>query len=370
MSKSKVFMTDLRTKPGNSLLDKLKKLMVTAGFDSLDLTGKFTAIKIHFGEPGNLAYIRSNYAAAVVEMVQRNRGLAFLTDSNTLYHGSRSNAVDHLTAAMKNGFNPLSCGCPVIIADGLKGSEFREIRIEQMYCRTAKIGSAIADADVIISMTHFKGHEMTGFGGVLKNIGMGSGSCSGKLEMHSASKPRNVTKNCTGCGICILNCSQHAIAFNSERRAVIDYDRCIGCGQCVAMCRFNAMQVIWDESADTATMKIAEYALAVLKDKPQFHLSFVMSVSPNCDCYPNNDVPIIQDIGILASMDPVALDRACVDLVNAAPAMPGSVLDQPGFSSDQDKFGFIHPNTHWKLGLDYAETIGLGTQNYELIPIK
>lgn len=370
MSRANVYFTDLKTQPGNGLLIKLKKLMETAGFNTLDFSNRFSAIKIHFGEPGNLAYIRPNYAAVVVEMIQQKSGLPFLTDSNTLYKGSRSNAVEHLMAAMKNGFDPIVCGCPIIIADGLKGSEFREVEINLKYCQKAKIGSAIADADIIISISHFKGHEMTGFGGALKNIGMGSASRSGKLEMHSASKPKNVIKHCVGCGLCIQNCSQHAISFTVDRKAVIDYDRCIGCGQCIAMCQFNAMQVIWDESADTATMKVAEYAYAVLKNKPQFHLSFVMNVSPNCDCYPNNDVAIVHDIGILASSDPVAIDRACVDLVNEAPPVSGSVLDRPEFTPDLDKFTFIHSNTNWRVGLDYAEKIGLGTQEYELIRLK
>ena len=370
MGKSKVFFTDLRTKPGSNLLDKLEKLIKEAGISQINFKNKFTAIKIHFGEPGNLAFIRPNYAARVVSVIKNLEGIPFLTDSNTLYTGKRSNAVDHLEAAMGNGFNPMVVGCNVIIADGLKGTEFREVEINLKHCKSAKIGSAIADADVIISMNHFKGHEMTGFGGALKNLGMGSGSRGGKLEMHSASKPKIIEKNCVSCGQCIKNCSQKAITFNKNGKAIIDYEKCIGCGQCVAMCRFDAAQVVWNESADSANEKIAEYAYAAIKDKQSFHINFIMDVSPDCDCFANNDIAIVSSIGIAASFDPVALDKACVDMVNSAPTIKGSILDDGNYKDGEDKFGHIHANTNWKVGLQHGEEIGLGTQQYELIIVK
>ena len=342
MEKSKVYFTDLRTKPGLNLLDKLEKLVKRAGIENIDFKNQFTAIKIHFGEPGNLAYLRPNYAAKIVSMIKELGGLVFLTDSNTLYSGRRANAVDHLLAAQENGFNPLSVGCNVIIADGIKGTDYREIEINEKYCKTAKIGAAIADADIIISMTHFKGHEMTGFGGVLKNLGMGSGSRGGKLEMHSASQPEIHKENCIGCGMCVKSCAQEAISINENRKAEIDYNKCVGCGQCVAVCQFNAAQVVWDESAVTANEKIAEYAYAVVKDKPNFHISFIMNVSPNCDCWDSNDLAIVPDIGIAASFDPVALDRLCVDLVNKAPMINGSTLSDTNYHEGEDKFGHIH----------------------------
>ena len=338
MEKSKVYFTDLRTKPGLNLLDKLERLVKRAGIENIDFKNQFTAIKIHFGEPGNLAYLRPNYAAKIVSMIKELGGLVFLTDSNTLYSGRRANAVDHLLAAQENGFNPLSVGCNVIIADGIKGTDYREIEINEKYCKTAKIGAAIADADIIISMTHFKGHEMTGFGGVLKNLGMGSGSRGGKLEMHSASQPEIHKENCIGCGMCVKSCAQEAISINENRKAEIDYNKCVGCGQCVAVCQFNAAQVVWDESAVTANEKIAEYAYAVVKDKPNFHISFIMNVSPNCDCWDSNDLAIVPDIGIAASFDPVALDRLCVDLVNKAPMINGSTLSDTNYHEGEDKF--------------------------------
>lgn len=374
MEKAKVYFTDLRTKPGVNLLDKVEKLIKKAGIEGIDFKNKFVAIKIHFGEPGNLAYIRPNYAARIVKLIKDLGGIPFLTDSNTLYSGRRSNAVDHLEAAYENGFNPLSVGCHVIIADGLKGTDYREIELNMKHCKIAKIGTVIADADIIISMNHFKGHEMTGFGGALKNLGMGSGSRGGKLEMHSASKPKIHVENCISCGQCIKNCAQEAIEFNEKRKAVIDYDKCVGCGQCVAVCQFNAAQVIWNESADTANEKIAEYAYGVVNEKPNFHINFIMNVSPNCDCWDSNDVPIVPDLGIMASYDLVALDKASIDMVNNAPVGKGSMLEEKVCegheNEEEDKIHHIHPNTDWRVGLNYAEKIGLGHQDYELVVVK
>jgi uncharacterized protein len=368
MKKSKVIFTDMRTKPGMGILDKLEKVVKKAGIENIDFKNKFTAIKIHLGEPGNLAYIRPNYAAVIVRIIKELGGMPFLTDANTLYTGRRSNAIDHLQAAMENGFNSIATGCNVIIADGLKGTDYREIEINQKYCKTAKIGTAIADADIIISLNHFKGHEMTGFGGAIKNIGMGSGSRGGKLEMHSASKPIIKKKNCVSCGQCIKSCSQNAIKYDDNKKADIDFDLCIGCGQCVAVCRFDAATVKWDEAADTANEKISEYAYAVINGKPAFHINFIMNVSPNCDCWGTNDLPIVPDLGIAASFDPIALDKACVDMVNAAQAVKGSILEDKHYH-EGDKFCHIHSNTDWKTGLKHGEEIGLGTMEYELITV-
>jgi len=369
MERSKVYFTDLRTKPGNNLLDKLESLIKKAGIENIDFKNKFTAIKIHFGEPGNLAFIRPNYAAKVVKVVKQLGGKPFLTDANTLYSGRRANALDHLEAAMENGYNYMTLGCNVLIADGLKGTDYKEVEINKEYCKAAKIGTVVADADIVISMNHFKGHEMTGFGGAIKNIGMGCGSRGGKLEMHSASQPRIKKKNCVGCAQCVRGCSQDAITIDQEKKAEIDYDKCVGCGQCVAICQFNAAQVVWNESADVANKKIAEYAYAVLKDKPNFHISFIMNVSPDCDCWNSNDMAIIPDLGIAASFDPVALDKACVDLVNNAPVIAGSVLEDSHFHDGQDKFSHIHVDTNWKVGLKHGEEIGIGRLNYELIVV-
>jgi hypothetical protein len=369
--KSKVYFTDMRTKPGNGMYDKFDRLLKHAGIEKLDLEGKMIALKIHFGEPGNLAYIRPNYAARVVKIVKELGGKPFLTDANTLYYGRRANAVDHLEAAMENGFNRIAVGCDVIIADGLTGSDAKEIPIHLKHVETAKIGTIIADADVILSLTHFKGHEQTGFGGTIKNIGMGSGSRKGKMEMHSASKPKMVEENCVACGMCIKNCPEIAIAYNKRRKAQIDYDKCIGCGQCVASCHYGAARAPYDQSAEILNEKMAEYAFAVLQGKKHFHVSFIMNVSPDCDCWNINDQALVPDIGIAASFDPVALDKACVDLVNQAPGIQSSRLfDKDEYRSQEDKFVHVHPDVHWKECLLHAQEIQLGTMEYELVVVK
>jgi len=369
--KSKVYFTSVRTRPGNSMYDKLDRLIQKAGIDSMDMKGKLVALKIHFGEPGNLAYIRPNYAARIVKKVKEMGGKPFLTDCNTLYYGQRSNAVDHLETAMENGFNRITVGCDVIIADGLTGTDTAEIPINMKYVEKAKIGTIIADANIIISLNHFKGHEQTGFGGALKNIGMGSGSRMGKLEMHSASKPEMKEENCVACGMCIKNCPEKAIAYNAKNKAQIDYDKCIGCGQCVASCHYDAARAIYDQSAQIMSKKLAEYAFAVLAGKQHFHISFIMNVSPDCDCSNFNDQALVPDIGIAASFDPVALDKACVDLINQAPAIFDSQMyDKQPFKQGKDKFVHVHPDVHWKDCLKHAEEIGLGNLDYKLIEVK
>ena len=368
---SKVYFTNLRTKNGRSLLDKLETLVRKAGIEQIDFSGKFTAVKIHFGEPGNLAYIRPNYAARLVQFLQTKQARVFLTDANTLYCGRRSNAVDHLQSAMENGFNPIAVPCPVIIADGLKAIDYHEVRIDGEYCKTAKIGAAIADADIVISMNHFKGHEQTGFGGALKNLGMGSASAAGKLEMHSSSQPTMDEERCTSCGQCVKYCASKAVALNKRKKAEIDRTKCTGCGQCIAVCQYDAAQVVWNNSAKITCYKVAEYALAVVKDKPHFHINFIMDVSPDCDCWGSNDAPIVPNIGMAASFDPVALDKACADMVTAAAANTGTCLDihEHGKLQGEDKFKLVHPKTDWMVGLAHAEKIGLGKMDYELITV-
>lgn len=372
MESSKVYFTNLRTSPGSNLLDKMERLVKKAGLLTLDLDRKFVAIKIHFGEPGNLAYLRPNYAARMANILRRAGAKPFLTDSNTLYSGGRSNAVDHIQSAMENGYNPISVQCPVIIADGLKGTDFREIPLNGKYCKAPKVGAAIVDSDIVVSMNHFKGHEQTGFGGALKNIGMGAASVGGKLELHSSSKPVIEIDNCRSCNICAVHCAHDAVHLNADRKAEIDYNRCVGCGQCVALCQYDAAVLADYDTSETLNCKIAEYAKAILNGKPHFHVSFIMNVSPECDCWGHNDAAIVPDIGIAASFDPVALDHACAVLVMKAPVLPGSRLADScagETSAHDDKFRIIHPDTNWKSGLEYAEAIGVGTQKYELIEI-
>ncbi len=181
------------------------------------------------------------------------------------------------------------------------------------------------DADVFISLTHFKGHEMTGMGGCLKNIGMGCGSRAGKMEMHNAGKPSVRQKACVGCGACAKICA-HGAPQIRDGKCTIDHSRCVGCGRCLALCPKDAIRADNDESLDILNCKIAEYTKAVVDGRPCFHIALARDMSPNCDCHGENDAPITQDVGMFDSFDPVALDQACADAVNAQPALPGSVL--------------------------------------------
>ncbi len=365
--KAKVYFTNFRATAEENLQQKLTRLMKKAGIESIDFNGKFTAIKIHFGEPGNLSYLRPNYAKTVVDMVKTLGGKAFLTDSNTLYVGRRKNALDHIESAYENGFSPFSTGCHVIIADGLKGTDEANIPVPHgEFIKEAKIGRAIMDADIFISLTHFKGHEATGFGGAIKNIGMGSGSRAGKCEMHNSGKPLVNQDLCIACKKCAKACAHGAITFSPK--AFIEESKCVGCGRCIGVCPTDAIATRWDEANDTLCKKMAEYTWAVLNDRPHFHISLVVDVSPFCDCHSENDAPIIGDVGFFASFDPVALDAACADATNAQPLLRDTIMDDRELSKG-DHFCNLHPTTNWEMQLDHAEKIGLGSRSYELIRI-
>ena len=367
MSPSQVYFTDLRARPGDNLLQKLERLLDRAGMGSIDFSGKYAAIKIHFGEPGNLAYLRPNYAKVVVDFIKARGGKPFLTDCNTLYVGGRKNALDHLESAYQNGYNPFTVGCHLLIADGLKGTDEAYVPVEGgTYVKEAKIGRAVMDADVVISLNHFKGHEMAGFGGALKNLGMGCGSRAGKMEMHSSGKPWVKEDRCIHCGACVKNCAHGAISF-PEKKARIDQSKCVGCGRCVGVCPVDAVTPANDEAEEILSRKIAEYALAVVQGRPHFHVSLAIDISPYCDCHAENDAPIVPDVGMFASFDPVAIDQACADLVNAQPALPNSILAER--QPDGDHFHTVHPITSWREAVTHGEKLGLGTSQYELIKI-
>ena len=374
MEKAKVYFTDFRTKAnGDGLPTKLKKLIKKAGIADLDLEGKFVAIKLHFGEMGNISYLRPNYARAVVDVVKELGGKPFLTDCNTMYPGSRKNAIEHLYCAWENGFTPLTVGCPIIIGDGLKGTDDIEVPvIGGEYVEKAKIGRAIMDADIFISLTHFKGHEMTGFGGAIKNIGMGCGSRAGKTEQHISGQPIVNEELCRGCKKCMAQCANNGLIFNEETRKMqIDKVHCVGCGRCLGACNFDAINFEDFHAPQLLNRKMAEYTKAVIDGRPHFHISLVVDVSPNCDCHCENDAPILPNIGMFVSTDPLALDQACVDACLAATPMPGSQLHDhihaPGFCDKHDHFRNSTPESEWQSCLEHAEKIGLGTRSYELI---
>lgn len=373
MEQSKVYFTSFKATMHENLLQKLKRLMKTAGFESIDFDSKYTAIKVHFGEYGNLAFLRPNYSRVVADYVKELGGRPFLTDCNTLYVGSRKNALDHLDTAYMNGFTPYATGCHVIIADGLRGDDEAIVPINGEYVKEAKIGRAIMDADIFISLSHFKGHELAGFGGAIKNIGMGCGSRAGKKEQHSEGKPSVDTDKCVGCGACTRICA-HGAPTLKDGKMYIDQNKCVGCGRCIAACTRDAIVADFNNTSTKLNLRMSEYALAVCKDRPCFHICLICDVSPNCDCHSENDIPIIPDIGMLCSFDPVALDQACIDLCKEAPVIEGSELDDNIHHCEDehehaDHFTMVHPDTEWETCLRHSEEIGLGSRDYELIRI-
>lgn len=373
MEKAKVYFTDFRCTVGTSLLTKLQRLCKRAGLETMDLEGKYVAIKMHFGELGNLATIRPQYVKALADLIKAKGGKPFLTDCNTLYPGSRKNALDHLECAALNGYNPTTTGCQIIIGDGLKGTDEVEVPVPNgEYVKKAKIGRAVMDADVFISLAHFKGHECTGFGGALKNIGMGCGSRAGKMEQHSSGKPKVNEELCRGCQRCASECGSDAISYENHK-AHINEKKCAGCGRCIGACAFDAIETVQWDANELLDKKMAEYALAVIHGRPNFHINLVMDISPNCDCHGENDAPILPNIGMFASFDPVALDQACADACQKAQPLPGSQLSdhlaEKGWKCHHDHFLDSNPRVDWETTLEYGEKIGIGTRQYELIKL-
>ena len=374
MEKSKVYFTDMRAKPGQNLLVKLENLIKKAGIADIDFENKYTAIKLHFGEPGNLSFLRPNYSKVVADVVKELGGKPFLTDCNTLYVGGRKDALEHIDSAYLNGFTPFSTGCNVIIADGLKGTDDIEVPIVGgELCKTAYIGRAIMDADIIISLTHFKGHESTGFGGSIKNVGMGCGSRGGKMAQHCGGQPVINSKSCKKCKGCSKICAHDAISFDETGIAHIAQDKCVGCGRCIGVCNFDAIHNQSSSANSDLNKKMAEYTKAVVDGRPNFHISLVIDVSPFCDCHSENDAPIIPDVGMFASFDLVALDKACADAANAMPPIRkswlGDRMSENDFCDKGDHFHNSMADTDWKVQLEHAEKLGLGSMDYELITV-
>jgi len=366
---SKVYYTDMKAKDKDSnLINKLSKLFNEAGFDKLIEEDELFGIKLHFGEEGNTGFIRPVFIRRLVEEIKKAQGKPFLTDANTLYSGTRSNTVDHLNTAIANGFGYSTVQAPLVIADGLKGKNYREIEINQKHFEQVRIGSEIYSADGMFGIAHFKGHELTGFGGAIKNVGMGLGSRSGKQMMHATVSPEVVDEECVACGKCSEWCPADAFVIGDVSQ--LDSEKCIGCGECMVTCPTDAITVQWDDAPVAVQERMAEYTLGILKDKKDKvgFINFVMDISPLCDCCGWSDRPIVDDIGILASKDPVAIDQASADLVNEQLGRKNSAL-QKNFKPGEDKFRGVHPNVDWTAQLAHGERIGLGSRDYELIKI-
>jgi uncharacterized Fe-S center protein len=366
---SKVYFTDMRTNQNENLFGKIARLLTLAGLSQTVAEGDLTAVKIHFGEKGNHAYLRPVFARHVVEEIKRLGALPFLTDSSTLYPGQRKEAVSALTCAIENGFGYACVGAPLIISDGLRGVTETEVPIEGKLLKKAYIGTEIIEADSLVAMTHFKCHELTGFGGAIKNLGMGCASRRGKMVQHSTVAPIVANTNCTGCGICIRSCAHDAIVI-TDGKAFIDPQKCVGCSRCITVCPATTINIQWNEASEILMRKMAEYAKGALSGKSgkTIYINFITQVSPACDCYGHSDAPIVNDIGICASTDPVAIDQACADLVNGARGNENSAL-QSGHEPGGDKFRGVYPDISWEVQLEHGEMIGLGSRRYELVRV-
>jgi uncharacterized Fe-S center protein len=365
--KSKVYFIDLKSSYKENFLSKLNKLINTAGMEDIVQPRSLVAIKLHFGEFGNTAFIRPVFIRKLVDTITAAEGIPFLTDTNTLYAGQRCNTPRHITTAVQNGFAFSVVNAPIVIADGLKGKNDIAVEIHQKNFKNVYIASDIVEADVLVSVAHFKGHELCGFGGTLKNIGMGCASRKGKLEQHSTVRPKVKRKRCIACGDCIERCSQNAISMVDEK-AFINEDVCIGCGECIITCAQEAVKVQWNQSGPVFLEKMVEYTLGVVKGRKEraLFVNFITDVSPACDCVPFNDSAIVGDIGVVASKDPVAIDQASVDLVNQSPALPGSCIAEDSASPGKDKFKAVYPDVDWEVQLEYAQKLGLGSREYDL----
>lgn len=368
---SDVFFMDLEATSKENLPQKLSRLVKTAGIDTILSENDLTAVKIHFGEQGNTAYIRPIFIRKIIQTIKEYKASPFLTDANTLYVGTRSDAVSHIHTAIENGFSYSSMDAtPIIIADGLRGKNETKVKIDQKNCNHVYIGSEVIGANALVSVAHFKGHELSGFGGTLKNLGMGCASRRGKLVQHSNVSPKIKRKTCIGCSECEKHCPSSAI-YLEDKKAYINIKKCIGCAECIVRCPTESVNINWNQTVPVFLEKMMEYTLGVLQGKKNksLFINFITDIAPKCDCLSYSESPIVNNVGVLASTDPVAIDQASADLVNQQKALPGTVLET-NLNPGEDKFKGLYPSVDWEHQLDYAQDLGLGLRKYKLIKLK
>ena len=355
--RSKVWFVPVDNHPSKEVVaQKTLRLYQVANVDRIMEAGDLVAMKMHFGEKGNTGYIKPDYLHPLIKALKDCKVKPYLTDANTLYRGERAYSVDHLMQAYSHGFGPEAMGVPVIIADGIRSKNYAEVPIEGRHFQSVKIANDILDCDTLLVLSHPTGHGSTGLGAAIKNLGMGCASRSGKQNQHSDVKPRVTPATCQACGLCMQRCPVEAISW-VDGKAYIDHATCYGCAECIAACRFGAIAVNWEGTSQALQEKMAEYAWGVVKDKQDkvACLSFLIHVTKDCDCVGRPQNPIIKDVGILASFDPVAIDQATVDLLAEA--------------ARKDLFHNMWPENDYNLQLAHAERLGMGTRQYELIEI-
>jgi uncharacterized protein len=352
--KSKVYFIEVSENENEALVStKVQRLIGQSDlFCGLSADDK-VILKLHFGEEGNTGYVRPAYVAAIAGAVLQRKAHPIVSDSNTLYRGRRMNSGDHLKLAFEHGFTPHALKSEVVIPDDTQTHNISNVGLSGEYVKVARIGSIYKDADAIIGIAHFKGHLMTGFGGALKNIGMGCASRQGKLFQHSDLAPIVVIKKCTGCKTCISVCPANAISMKNNM-AVVDASKCIGCASCIAACKFNAVDLNWEGGGMLIQEKMVEYAKASLAGKQSkcAFFNFLIKITKECDCLAKDDPRVVADIGVLASNDPVAVDQSSFDMVSS--------------KAGADIFKELHPKRDAEKQLSHAQRIGLGSREYSI----
>ena len=354
--KSKVFFVPVKDAEDVDAVNRgLESLLAESRVLSVVEAGRKAVVKLHFGEEGTDAFVRPDNLRIICDRIAKQGGVSFLSDANTLYRGQRLNSADHLSVAMAHGFTKEAVGVDVFIPDETKDGDVCDVRIDKDFIKTAKVGRCYLDADAFIAVTHFKGHALTGFGGTLKNIGMGCAARAGKLAQHCDAAPAFYVDKCVGCGECENVCPVGAIHVEEEK-AVLSKEKCIGCASCVAVCPNMALFVDL-LAGDEVQKKMVEYTYAILREKKErsCFLNFALRINKECDCWRYGNQRIAPDVGIFASTDPVAIDKASFDLVNE--------------SCGKEIFEEFHPGKNPTMQLEYANKLGLGNLDYELIRV-
>jgi uncharacterized protein len=366
---SDVHFLTCRSAGNRSVLESLPQLIDAAGLGFVE-PGHLVAVKVHVGHPGTTRFLRPQFAKVVVDAIKRRGARPFLTDSNTLYRGPRDNAVEHALAAAEHGYDTIGTGAPFIAADGLTSKESVEVAVNLKHFKKVRYGAAAHHANSMVVLSHFKGHLVSGYGGAVKNVGMGLGSRSAKQQMHGNVKPAyEDRKLCTQCGTCATVCPADAVQAE-EAFMHFDWHLCEGCGDCIVHCPAGALRIQWDEKPEVLGEKMAEVAYGVLKNKKEkaLFLNFLFEITPDCDCPPWSDNPLVPDVGVLASRDIIAVDAASADLVNHSPGLHNTRL-RGAFKPGSDKFRDLHPTIDWTRQLAYGESIGLGSRAYRLVDV-
>ncbi len=313
---------------------------------NFDVKGKKVAVKTHFGEKGNRTHLDPAFTKRICEIIRERGGIPELVECNTLYRGERLRTETHIKLAREHGFD----FAPVVICDS--GGEW-SIPIEGKHFRRIRVGALLKNYDMMVSVAHCKGHIAAGYGGALKNIGMGLGNRAGKLEMHAKVRPVFNHSKCRACGVCVKNCPAGAITL--KEYAVMNEEKCIGCATCIAVCPYGAVEIPWfNATAEELQERMVEYAWGIIREVPTIYFNFLLNITPRCDCIADSGRPIVEDIGILASRDVVSIEQASIDMIKER--------------AGRDVFKELH-NIDVSIQPRYAERLGMGERNYEIVTV-